>query len=76
MLTFIPILFFFGLIELPALVMLGLWFAQQVLFALASFGDPTGSEGGVAYFAHVGGFAFGLLAIRAFAVRPKRTPVY
>ena len=73
-LTVVFIIFFFTLIEVPALVVLGIWFAEQVLFGAAGLSDPTGSGGGVAYFAHIGGFAFGLLAIRAFAHR--RNPAY
>jgi len=67
------ILFFFTLIEIPALVMLGIWFAQQVVFGALNQTDPTGNGGGVAYFAHIGGFAFGALAIKLFAHR--RRPV-
>jgi membrane associated rhomboid family serine protease len=71
--TVVFIVFLFTLIELPAWVMLGLWFVQQALFGASSLAQPAG-EGGVAYFAHIGGFAFGLLAIRAFAQRRKRQP--
>jgi membrane associated rhomboid family serine protease len=48
---------------------LGIWFVQQILFGAYGLSDPTGGGGGVAYFAHIGGFAFGLLLIRAFAHR-------
>jgi membrane associated rhomboid family serine protease len=72
-LTFIFIIFFFTLVELPAFLVLGLWFVEQVLFGSAGL-NHGGSGGGVAYFAHVGGFAFGLLAIRAFARRVKQVP--
>jgi membrane associated rhomboid family serine protease len=79
-LTIIFIIFFFTIIELPALVMLGLWFLQQIYFGYADLSDPTGGGGGVAYWAHIGGFAFGLLAIKAFAKRIKepepKYPVY
>jgi membrane associated rhomboid family serine protease len=72
-LTLVLIVFFFTVIELPALVMLGLWFAEQAVFAATGLTDPS-ATGGVAYFAHVGGFAFGLAAIRALAIRHKPTP--
>jgi membrane associated rhomboid family serine protease len=72
--TLVFIVFFVTLIELPAWVMLGVWFLEQALFATTSLANPTGEGGGVAYFAHVGGFAFGLLAIRAFVRRDKRRP--
>ncbi len=73
-LTLVFIILFFTVIELPALVMLGLWFAQQAVFAAVGLTSPTGGGGGVAYFAHVGGFAFGLLTIRLLATRRKRIP--
>jgi membrane associated rhomboid family serine protease len=73
-LTLVLVVFFFTVIELPALVMLGLWFAEQAVFGAVGLTDPTGGGGGVAYFAHVGGFAFGLAAIKPFATRRKPTP--
>jgi rhomboid family protein len=68
-LTVIFIILFFTLIEVPAMVVLAIWFAEQLLFGVWGLTDPTGGGGGVAYFAHIGGFAFGLLAIRLFAHR-------
>jgi membrane associated rhomboid family serine protease len=59
-----------------------IWFAQQALFGLADLTNPTGGGGGVAYFAHIGGFIFGLAAIKLFANRQKhdyvqpKYPVY
>ena len=73
-LTLVFIIFFFGVIELPALVMLGIWFAEQAAFGAAGLTNPANAGGGVAYFAHVGGFAFGLLTIRLVATRRKPTP--
>ncbi|MBS1868245.1 MAG: rhomboid family intramembrane serine protease [Actinobacteria bacterium] len=66
----------FTLIELPAWVLLGLWFVEQAVLTVAQLTQPagTGGGGGVAYAAHVGGFVFGLLAIRAFAQRRKSLP--
>jgi rhomboid family protein len=71
-LTAIFIIFFFTLVELPALIFLGVWIIQQVLFGYFDLTDPTGHGGGVAYFAHIGGFAFGLLTIRLWATRRRR----
>jgi membrane associated rhomboid family serine protease len=79
--TVVFIIILFTIIELPALLVLGLWFLLQLLPA---FSEPiSGSGGGVAYFAHIGGFVFGLLLIRLFANRPnsdydvsRRLPVY
>ena len=57
-----------------ALFVLGFWFLQQAVFGYFDLAQPTGSGGGVAYFAHIGGFVFGLLAIRVFAKRRKAPP--
>jgi membrane associated rhomboid family serine protease len=79
-LTLVFIILFFTVIELPAWVMLGLWFVQQAVFGAVGLTNPTGGGGGVAYFAHIGGFAFGGLAIRALATKRKHLepppPVY
>jgi membrane associated rhomboid family serine protease len=73
--TVIFIVFFFTIIELPALLILGLWFAEQIAFGAYGLSNPTGGGGGVAYFAHIGGFAFGLLAIKLFVTgRKSYTP--
>jgi membrane associated rhomboid family serine protease len=69
--TLIFVIFFVTIVELPALVILGFWFVQQVLFGYFDLGS-AGENGGVAYFAHIGGFAFGLLAIKLFADERKR----
>jgi membrane associated rhomboid family serine protease len=77
--------FFVFLVEIPALVMLGIWIFLQFLPAVGQLASPdVGSQGGVAYFAHIGGFLFGLLAIKLFAQRRSaayvgagpRYPVY
>ena len=79
-LTLVFIILFFTVIELPAVLMLGIWFIEQALFGAANLTNPTGGGGGVAYFAHVGGFAFGLALIRLLATKrkqvPARFPVY
>jgi rhomboid family protein len=68
-LTLIFLFVFFTFIEIPAYFFLFIWFAQQAIFGAVDLTAPTGGGGGVAYFAHVGGFAFGLLAIKLFARR-------
>ncbi len=81
--TLVIIIFFITLIELPALLVLGLWFLIQVLYGTAELAQPVAGAGGIAYFAHIGGFIFGLLLIKLFANRPhrdyeidRRIPVY
>jgi membrane associated rhomboid family serine protease len=49
---------------------LGIWFGLQLLLGSSSFTSPE-SGGGVAYFAHIGGFVFGLVACR-YVLLPRR----
>jgi len=65
--TLIPILFFGGLIRLPAILYLGIWFVMQIFSGFSSFVIGSGTAGGVAWWAHVGGFVFGLIFIKVFA---------
>jgi rhomboid family protein len=79
-LTLIFIIFFVTLVEIPALVLLGIWFILQFIPALGEVAVSVGGSSGVAYFAHVGGFLFGLAAIKLFATRRREPepplPVY
>lgn len=68
----IPI-FFFIPFPLPAFVLIGFWFLAQVLSGFSSLGVSTiGAEGGVAYFAHIGGFVAGAVLVNVFAARRPR----
>ena len=58
--TLIPIFIFFQVVELPAFVFLGIWFLIQTLSGIFALG--IGSDvGGVAFWAHIGGFATGAI---------------
>ncbi len=62
--------FFIFVLEIPAMVLLGLWILLQFLPAVGQLATPElGGGGGTAYFAHIGGFVFGLAAVRLFAKR-------
>jgi membrane associated rhomboid family serine protease len=52
--------FFYQLLEVPAVILLGFWFLLQLFSGFASFGATT-AQGGVAFFAHIGGFALGVV---------------
>jgi membrane associated rhomboid family serine protease len=74
-LTMIFIIFFVTFIEIPAYVMLGIWFVLQFIPAVGQVATPdVAGGGGVAYFAHVGGFIFGLLMIKLFVKRKPEVP--
>lgn len=83
-LSLVFIVFFVTIIEVPALFLLGFWFLEQLYFGAAGLASPLGGGEGVAYFAHIGGFAFGLVFVRLFArgsrsagkPEPPRLPVY
>ncbi|MCX6135930.1 MAG: rhomboid family intramembrane serine protease [Ignavibacteriales bacterium] len=63
-LTLLPIFFFLTTVEIPAVLFLGLWFVLQILNGTLSVAG--GSEGGVAWWAHVGGFVAGMLLVFPF----------
>jgi membrane associated rhomboid family serine protease len=67
--------FFVTTIAVPAVVILGYWFLLQLL---SGFAAPTSSAGGVAFWAHVGGFLFGVFSVTLFRVRElaARHPAY
>ena len=66
--TLVVIIIFVTLIELPALLVLGLWFLLQLYYGSAELAQPLGG-GGVAYWAHIGGFVFGLALVKLLARR-------
>jgi membrane associated rhomboid family serine protease len=65
--TAIFLVFFYQLIDIPAVFVLAFWFVLQLLDGLGSLGPDASGGGGVAFFAHIGGFAFG--AVVALLVR-------
>jgi membrane associated rhomboid family serine protease len=64
--------FFYQLIEVRALIVLGFWFVLQLIDGVASLGAETSAEGGVAFFAHIGGFATGIAI--GLLVRSRHRP--
>ncbi|MFH0995257.1 MAG: rhomboid family intramembrane serine protease [Pseudomonadota bacterium] len=65
-LTLIPILFIPFFIEIPAYFFLGIWFLLQFLSAAGSYG----SAGGIAWWAHIGGFISGMILLKLFHILP------
>jgi membrane associated rhomboid family serine protease len=61
--TFIFLIIYIQVVPIPAAVVLGLWFVAQIL--------NIGMGGGVAWFAHVGGFLTGMALVRLFLPRPR-----
>ncbi len=73
-LTLVPIFFFFQLIELPALIFLGLWFVMQFFSGAISL--TAGQVGGTAWWAHIGGFVAGMVLILKYRSRTSRKAYY
>ena len=72
--TLVPLGFIWTTLYLPAVVLLALWFAMQIWFGTLQ----RGGGGGVAWWAHVGGFIAGAILVKPFQVRPpgrSRIPI-
>jgi membrane associated rhomboid family serine protease len=61
--------------ELPAVFFLGIWFVFQLLDGSMAILHPQ-AGGGVAFFAHIGGFVFGAVTVKIFQKRPPLQPAY
>jgi len=71
--TVFPLFFIPYFFELPAVIYIGFWFVSQLLGgALGSLGPQN--VGGVAWWAHVGGFLTGIVLLRIFLLSPPRAP--
>jgi membrane associated rhomboid family serine protease len=71
--TLVPVFGFITVMNIPASVMLLYWFITQIFSGVASIAYTTADVGGVAFFAHAGGFGFGWIAAKLFA--PKTSNV-
>jgi membrane associated rhomboid family serine protease len=69
--TLVPIFIFITTMEIPAAFMLLWWFVIQFVSGVGSLAQTDYTGGGVAWFAHVGGFIAGMLLIRAFPARKR-----
>ncbi|MGH9666967.1 MAG: rhomboid family intramembrane serine protease [Bryobacteraceae bacterium] len=69
--TLIPIFIFFTTLEIPAAFLLLYWFVIQFFSGVGSIGYSQISTGGVAWFAHVGGFLAGMLLVKLMGGRPR-----
>ena len=75
-LTLVPIVILFYIIELPAYFFLGFWFAIQLIQgSLYSLNSDQVVGGGVAWWAHIGGFAAGVLFLQIFRCKDWQRPV-
>ena len=63
-------------VEIPAVVFLGFWFLSQLFSGLLSSAAASGLSGGIAWWAHIGGFLFGLALARPFSPRQRNSYGY
>jgi len=72
-LTLVPIFIFLQVVEIPALIVLGFWFVMQFFYGTASLAATSANNtGGVAWWAHVGGFVIGMLLIGLFPRKDRQ----
>jgi len=71
-LTFIPVFIFFYMVEIPAFVFLIFWFAVQFIQGYVHLNFGNIAQGGVAWWAHVGGFVAGIALLPLFKLRKRR----
>ncbi len=64
--TLIPIFFFIEFVPIPAVILLGWWFIQQFLYGTMSLAVASAQTGGVAWWAHIGGFVTGMILVHVF----------
>ncbi len=75
--TFIPVFILPWFVNIPAVVYLGFWFISQLYSGLLALAVPAGmSMGGIAWWAHIGGFVFGLLLSRPFTLGKRERRWY
>jgi membrane associated rhomboid family serine protease len=72
-LTLIPLIIFWEIVELPAIFLLGFWFLMQLFSAGAIAATANSQSGGVAFMAHVAGFITGLVGVFVFRKREPDT---
>ena len=75
-LTLIPLIIFWEIVELPAIMLLGFWFLMQLFSAgaIAVTASTGGGSGGVAFMAHVAGFVVGMIGVLVFRKRQRPEP--
>ncbi|MGB0679777.1 MAG: rhomboid family intramembrane serine protease [Polyangiales bacterium] len=72
-LTLVPIFIFLQFVEIPAIFFTFIWFGYQLLMGYTALGRIGAGVGGVAFFAHIGGFVAGLAVVRWLRKRPRPT---
>jgi len=75
--TFVPVFWMPWFVNIPAVVYLGFWFISQLFSGVLALALPAGATaGGIAWWAHIGGFVYGLVIARPFSYRRRSRPWY
>jgi len=74
--TLVPMFFLPWFVEIPAIIYLGGWFLSQLLNGMLTIVTGAQAFGGVAWWAHVGGFVSGLVLVRPFVQRYRVQRIY
>jgi membrane associated rhomboid family serine protease len=74
--TFVPIFFFGWFVRISSYVFFGIWFLTQLFSGVSSLAAAGTATGGVAWWAHVGGFLFGLIMARPFSIGRSQRQEY
>lgn len=74
--TLVPVFFSPWILGIPAIIFIGLWFASQLLNGLFAIAVGAQALGGVAYWAHIGGFVFGLVFLPIFLIGRRRRKAF
>ena len=69
-LTLIPLFLIWPIVQLPAIVVLGSWFLLQLFSGTSAVAATSETGGGIAWWAHIGGFLAGMVLIEVFSRRP------
>jgi len=69
--TLLPLFVFWTTVEIPAVIILAYWFILQFFSGIGSIGYAQASQGGVAFFAHIGGFIAGMILIAVLGTRER-----
>lgn len=70
----LPLFFLFTVVDVPALIVIGLWFVTQFFSGITALADMSDQVGGVAWWAHVGGFLFGIVLMAIMPKEPRPSP--
>lgn len=70
-LTLVPFIIFFTTLEIPAVLILAYWFLLQLFSGVGQIGYSSAAQGGIAFWAHIGGFVAGFVLVKMLPTRQR-----